>query len=318
MINSPHSKIIITSGEVKEALPHRPPPKTPGVITVLFGQDKRTRNHPVTLLAILTFIPFVNSWAWFRRSKVKTGNAQTLCITMALLLGAISCAAVFVTSVYAVLPKPSWIDRIDEAANSGVVIVETETGFGTGFVIAADNEQALIVTNKHVIDIPDSPRRTKKAQPCHCTLILRSGERIRGIVSGWYRDEEGLDLALILTRSDDLSPLGRIGRFDDVKLGDDILAIGHPDGLSFSLSRGTVERKWGGQFFQTSVPINQGNSGGPLLDRKGRVIGVNTFIMSPEIGSPKAFSIRADRLLQSDQWECCNDTRRLLERVKAD
>jgi hypothetical protein len=53
------------------------------------------------------------------------------------------------------------------------------------------------------------------------------------------------------------------------------------------------------------------------LDSNGRVIGVNTALFSPEVGSPKAFSIRADLLLQPHQWECSPDGRRLLGHVTA-
>ena len=61
--------------------------------------------------------------------------------------------------------------------------------------------------------------------------------------------------------------------------------------------------------------MNQGNSGGPLLDRNVRVIGVNTMVYSPDIGAPHAFSIRADLLLEPDQWVCCPDGRVLLSKV---
>jgi len=163
-----------------------------------------------------------------------------------------------------------------------------------------------------------SARPNRGSAPVRCVLVLRSGGQIEGFVAGWHRSGD-VDLALILAESADLRPLGRIGHFETVKLGDDVLAIGHPEGvLMFSFSRGTVERKWEGTVLQTSVPISQGNSGGPLLDHDGRVIGVNTSLSSPKVGSPKAFSIRADLLLQPDQWQCCPDSRRLLGRIASD
>ena len=111
--------------------------------------------------------------------------------------------------------------------------------------------------------------------------------------------------------------MGPIARFNSVHVGDEVVAIGHPCGeLTFSLSRGTVERKWNGRFIQSSTPLNPGNSGGPLLNAQGYVIGVNTAIVIPEAGESKAISTRADLLLASAAWKCLPEGKGLLSQVK--
>jgi S1-C subfamily serine protease len=112
--------------------------------------------------------------------------------------------------------------------------------------------------------------------------------------------------------------MGTIARFEDIKLGEEVMAVGHPLGLTFSFSRGTVERKWQGREIQSSAPLNPGNSGGPLLNGAGRIIGVNTWLGSPEVGASRFFSIRADYILSPDDWICSSEkARQLLMQVKA-
>ena len=326
MTSSQAPRITITPDEIEAKRSETPSRSGPATITIISGRTRRSRVNRALLLAALTLIPFVSSWAWIRRSRSCGLASRRLCVATSLLLGVMSCAAVFGAGIYMVMPKQDWIEAVNEAADRGVVLVAIEvrdgkrTGFsaGTGFVVAADDTHALIVTNKHVLGLKGSRRVNLGLNPTRCVLVLRSGAQIEGVVAGWHRSDD-VDLALILAETGSLRPMGRIGRFEGIKIGDDVLAIGHPEGvLVFSFSRGTVERKWEGEMLQTSVPIGQGNSGGPLLDRKGRVIGVNTAMSSPEVGVPKAFSIRADLLLQPDQWQCCPDSRRLLGRIAAD
>jgi len=325
MTSSQAPKITITAAEI-EARPRGTATRTSSpTITILPGPAKRSRIKRIAVLTALTLVPFVNAWAWLRLSRARRGARRRLFVAVAVLLGVVSCAAVFGAGIYVVLPRQSWIEAINAAADRGVVLVATEvqdgrhTGLsvGSGFVVAADDRHALIVTNKHVVGLSGPGLNLARSQPIRCMLVLRSGQKIEGIVAGWHRSDDA-DLALVLADSGELRPLGPIAQFESVKIGDDVLAIGHPEGvLLFSFSRGNVERKWEGALLQTSVPISQGNSGGPLLDRDGRVIGVNTSVSHPDVGSPKAFSIRADLLLQPDQWECCPDGRRLLGHVTA-
>lgn len=326
MTSSSAPRITITAADIEAQRHDARNHTSSATIIILPGPGNSSKTSRILTHAILTSVPFVNVWIWLRLSKSCQGVRQRLFVVVAVLLAVISCVLVFGAGIYAVLPRQSWIETINQAADRGVLLVTTKssdgqhTGFnvGAGFVVAVDNEHALVVTNKHVVGLSDSPRDPGRSNLAQCVLVLRSGTQIEGVVAGWHRSTN-VDLALILAERGGLRPLGHVGHFERVKIGDDVLAIGHPEGvLMFSFSRGTVERKWEGAVLQTSVPISQGNSGGPLLDRHGRVIGVNTALFSPEVGSPKALSIRADLLLQPDQWKCCPDSRRLLGRVTAE
>lgn len=147
---------------------------------------------------------------------------------------------------------------------------------GSGFIIDASG---IVVTNNHVIDQADD-----------ITVTLSDGREFSATVRG--RDRE-TDLAVL--QLDDVS-----GVFPSVKFGDDararvgdwVIAIGNPFGLGGSVTVGIVSARNrdinSGQyddFIQTDAAINRGNSGGPLFDLKGNVIGVNTAIYSQTGGS---------------------------------
>jgi S1-C subfamily serine protease len=325
-MNSQPAKITITPQEIVACQTGCRQGVRSGTVTILNVPDGQTRRLSTFVVVMLTLVPFVNTWVWVWQSRHRTGTPRQVCLGISVLLAIASCVTVFGAGIYAVLPKQDWIAAIDEAADQGVVLVAMEVtdggrrGFsaGTGFVVAADNKRAMIVTNKHVVGMTGKAPSWQRSLASRCILVLRSGVQIEGTVVGWHREPD-VDLALILAEPGGLHPLAAVGRFEKVKLGDDVLAVGHPEGvLTFSFGRGTVERKWDGEFLQTSVPMNQGNSGGPLLDRNGHVIGVNTKVDSPAIGAPHAFSIRADFLLQPDQWVCCPDGRGLLSKVAGD
>ena len=200
-----------------------------------------------------------------------------------------------------------WIRQADVLATSGVVLIAkeekhfwtaNELSVGTGFVVAVSGGDALIVTNKHVVGLLDDVYR----DPQECYVRTRPGKVMVAWVVGSHIDPQ-VDLGLVLVKAPELRPLGKIGRFDAVAIGDDVVAIGHPeDAMDFTISRGMVEQRAEQGFIQSSVPINPGNSGGPLMDRDLRIIGVNTFVSKPRAGTPHAFSIRADDLFDQRQW----------------
>lgn len=210
-----------------------------------------------------------------------------------------------------------WIEDVERRVDAGVVIIIYEDGEslskGTGFVIANANGKALIATNKHVVGL-EYQRFTK---PMPCLLQLRSGQQIPATVSAAHRDAQ-VDIALLVADTAWLSQLGPIAIFVKGHFGEDVLAIGHPEaGCDFSFSRGNLEQQDGEIFLQTNVPLNPGNSGGPLLNRRGQIIGINTWISSPSIGAAKAFSIRADLLAHPDDFEGTEEAMTLLARVRA-
>ena len=147
---------------------------------------------------------------------------------------------------------------------------------GSGFVW---DDQGRIVTNHHVVDGAD-----------RITVIFADGTELKAEVLGSDPDS---DLAVLQVKIPEGSVLPNVDLADSgaVKVGQLAVAIGNPFGQEFTITSGIVSavgrtiRSGNSQFsipevIQTDAPINPGNSGGPLLDRQGRVIGVNTQIIS--------------------------------------
>lgn len=147
---------------------------------------------------------------------------------------------------------------------------------GSGFIIAGDG---LVVTNEHVV-----------AQATQITVRLADGSTRGATLIG---SDERTDIALL--RMEALArcyPALSWGDSDKIRVGEDITAVGSPFGLGGSVSAGIVSgrgRSLGtgpyNDFLQIDAAINQGNSGGPLLDESGRVVGINTAILSPAGGN---------------------------------
>ncbi|TRD22489.1 DegQ family serine endoprotease [Palleronia caenipelagi] len=145
---------------------------------------------------------------------------------------------------------------------------------GSGFVISDDG---FIVTNNHVIDGADE-----------IDIEFFNGEVLPAKVVG---TDPKTDIALLKVESD--APLKPVpfGDSDDASVGDWVMAMGNPLGQGFSVSAGIVSarnRELSGtydDYIQTDAAINRGNSGGPLFNMDGEVIGVNTAILSPNGGS---------------------------------
>ena len=148
-------------------------------------------------------------------------------------------------------------------------------GVGTGFIVSADGQ---IVTNAHVVDGADSVKVT-----------LSDGRTVDGKVLG--RDA-ATDIALIKVEAGDSLPTVAFGDSTQLKVGQDVVAIGNPFGLGNSVTSGIASALGrdinSGPFdnyIQTDAAINKGNSGGPLFNTDGEVVGINTAIFSPTGGS---------------------------------
>ena len=145
---------------------------------------------------------------------------------------------------------------------------------GSGFVISADG---YIVTNNHVIDKADE-----------IEIEFYGGKRLKANVVG--RDPK-TDIALLKVDDNSDFPFVSFGNSDSGRVGDWVMAVGNPLGQGFSVSVGIIsarQRELAGvydDFIQTDAAINRGNSGGPLFNTSGEVIGVNTAILSPTGGS---------------------------------
>ncbi|MBL8642293.1 MAG: DegQ family serine endoprotease [Rhodospirillaceae bacterium] len=146
-----------------------------------------------------------------------------------------------------------------------------QTSLGSGFII---DKAGFIVTNNHVVENAD-----KISVTLHDDTVLDA--KLVG------RDEK-TDIALLkITTTRELTPVPW-GNSDKVRVGDWVLAIGNPFGLGGTVTSGIISARArdisAGQyddFFQTDAAINKGNSGGPLFNMDGEVVGINTAIFSP-------------------------------------
>ena len=149
-----------------------------------------------------------------------------------------------------------------------------QRGVGSGFVIEADG---VIVTNAHVVEGADK-----------VVVNLKDGRTFDAEVTGLDR---ATDIAVLKIDADDLPSL-RFGASDALMVGQPVVAVGNPFGLGQTVTTGIVSAlgrdiKAGpfDDFIQTDAAINRGNSGGPLLNDAGEVVGINTAIFSPSGGS---------------------------------
>jgi len=147
---------------------------------------------------------------------------------------------------------------------------------GSGFII--DKEKGYIVTNNHVI---------REAEEVRVTFYDDSTMEAKII----GRDEK-LDIAVLQVEAEKDLPGLEFGDSDALRVGDWILAIGNPFGLGGTVTAGIVSARQRDinagpydDFIQTDASINRGNSGGPMFNLKGEVIGINTAIFSPSGGS---------------------------------
>lgn len=165
-----------------------------------------------------------------------------------------------------------------------VVLVVTDKGLGSGSLISKDGQ---ILTNFHVVAGFDQVNVILKPE--------KEGDKItpaQAIVADVIKVDPITDMALLKMRTP--PPENRVpvtfGDFDKITVGDDVNAIGHPEGETWTFTKGYVSQirrdyKWKiegvehqADVIQTQTPINPGNSGGPLLNSKGALIGVNSFV----------------------------------------
>jgi len=149
------------------------------------------------------------------------------------------------------------------------------SGIGSGFIIES---KGVIVTNNHVIDGADA-----------ISVALSDGAELSATLIG---ADAKTDLAVLRVEAGRDLPTVPWGDSDDVKVGDWAIAIGNPFGFGGTVTAGIVSARGRDirsgpydDFLQVDASINRGNSGGPLFDQQGNVIGVNTAIFSPSGGN---------------------------------
>lgn len=157
-------------------------------------------------------------------------------------------------------------------------------GVGSGFIISGDG---LIVTNHHVIEGAEQ-----------VTIKMADGEEYDATIIG---SDPLTDIALLDVEGTDF-PTVSFGSSEALRVGEEVIAVGSPFGLGGTVTSGIISAKSRNinsgpfdDFIQTDAAINRGNSGGPLFNMDGEVVGVNTAIYSPDGGSVGiGFSVPAD------------------------
>ncbi|MDR2193103.1 MAG: Do family serine endopeptidase [Treponema sp.] len=145
-------------------------------------------------------------------------------------------------------------------------------GLGSGIIVRQDKEAYYVLTNNHVID-----------GATEIFVVMSTGKEYPAALVG---KDDRKDIAMISFKTTDTWPIAVLGDSDSVKVGDWAIAVGNPLGYMSSVTMGIVSAlgRSGGQannindFIQTDASINQGNSGGALVNIRGEVIGINTWI----------------------------------------
>ena len=170
--------------------------------------------------------------------------------------------------------EPQPLSALAERARGSVVEIlgavegSDETSYGTGFVV---REKGLVVTNAHVVRGVKQPLvRTRDGATYASVRVIES--------------DDALDLALLRVVGLGLEPLP-VSAVPLAPVGTEVVAVGHPRGYEFTVSAGIVSatralKEHGIEMLQTTAPISPGSSGGPLLDREGKVVGVCSLTLA--------------------------------------
>ena len=178
---------------------------------------------------------------------------------------------------------------IIENSIKSVVTIRTNVGQGTGFIIS---DQGYIITNAHVLADSQGMLAT----------IIQAITYEQEIISATFIGYNGeLDLALLKIPGNH-EPL-ILENSDNIQIGEKVIAIGNPLGLQFSVSQGIVSatnRPGINQqniYIQTDAALNPGNSGGPLINTEGKVIGINNFKVND--GDNIGFALESNYIFQA-------------------
>ncbi len=151
-------------------------------------------------------------------------------------------------------------------------------GLGSGVVVRSKNDTYFALTNAHVVKEADDIRVVTHDRNDYAATLVGKDTR--------------LDLAMVKFEADKEIPVAPLGNSDRLKVGDWVLAMGSPFGFVSSVTAGIVSAKGRAgpgemisEFIQTDAAINRGNSGGPLVNIEGKVVGISTWIAAPSGGS---------------------------------
>jgi len=201
-------------------------------------------------------------------------------------LRVLAIVALLCSQIAAGAQTPKTVEQLVESTKSSLVVVHhtgregKKNGLGAGFVVSADG---LIATNLHVIG---------DARP----ITVQFADGSKHDVVAIHASDRGFDLALVKINAKDLKPLP-LGDAKTLKPGQQIVALGHPLGLEHSVVAGVLSGRRdveGISMLQVAIPIEQGNSGGPVLDMQGRVVGIVT--MKSLLAANLGFAVPIDSL----------------------
>ncbi|WP_231664146.1 S1C family serine protease [Pseudanabaena sp. 'Roaring Creek'] len=199
--------------------------------------------------------------------KHMKSRAITLSILSALLISIPSFSKAANAAPKDFEPEEKITMEVYRAANPAVVTIKTSTSTGSGSIVTPDG---LVITNEHVI---------RDAKNGNVRIINSEGKTYSGQVVTTDRKN---DLALVKIASSDRFPSLSFADRDSILVGEKVFAIGSPFGLSGTLTTGILSRIAADGDLQTDARLNPGNSGGPLLNSRGEIIGVNKAILSPD------------------------------------
>ncbi len=159
--------------------------------------------------------------------------------------------------------------------NNGAPHAHKMSSLGSGFVIDASG---IVITNNHVIGDAND-----------IVVIFTDGRKLKATIVG---KDSKVDVAVLKVESDKPLKTVKFGDSDKMRVGDGVMAVGNPFGLGETVTAGIISARNRNidsgpydDFLQTDASINTGNSGGPLFNLEGEVIGINTAILSPSGGS---------------------------------
>jgi Do/DeqQ family serine protease len=157
-----------------------------------------------------------------------------------------------------------------------------QSGLGSGVIVQRDRDRVYVLTNNHVVGNAEQ-----------ITVKLNDGRQFTGKLVG---ADDKKDLALVVFETRETVPVAVLGDSDTLQVGDWVLAVGSPLGFASTVTQGIVsaigrQSLQGSElgaftdYIQTDAAINQGNSGGALVNIRGEVIGINSWIASPSGGN---------------------------------
>ncbi len=199
-------------------------------------------------------------------------------------------------------PFQEFFDEFFSRRNESPARPRRVQSMGSGFVI---DSGGIIVTNNHVIEDADE-----------ITAIFNDGTSMKATLIG---ADDKIDIAVLKVEPEDPLAAVSFGHSDELRVGDWVMAIGNPFGLGGSVTLGIVSARNRDinsgpydNFIQTDAAINRGNSGGPLFNMDGEVVGINTAIISPTGGSIGiGFAVPAQTaIVVIDQLRQFGETRR--------